>query len=215
VTLQAAGTPRPGRSRGRARQPGPDGPRPGGAADTTPDADPESVARAIVLRQLTAAPRSRAQLSERLAERGAPEDVARRVLDRFEEVGLVDDAAFAAGWVRSRHETRGLSRRALAHELRAKGVDDETARSALATLDGDDERRAAEQLVARRLRSVRGLTRQKQVNRLAGMLARKGYGTAVAMSVVLEALDGLDPEDELESDCGVEPEDGLDDEGHP
>jgi regulatory protein len=69
--------------------------------------------------------------------------------------------------------------------------------------------------VARRLRSVRGLTRQKQVNRLAGMLARKGYGTAVAMSVVLEALDGLDPEHELESDGGVEPEDGLDDEGDP
>jgi regulatory protein len=157
--------------------------------DTTPDADPESVARAIVLRQLTAAPRSRAQLSEKLAERGAPEDVARRVLDRFEEVGLVDDAAFAAGWVRSRHQTRGLSRRALAHELRSKGVDDETAGEALAALDGDDERRAAEQLVARRLRSVRGLPRQKQVSRLAGMLARKGYGTAIAMSVVLAALD--------------------------
>src|SRR5215210_6282492 len=172
MTAEEAGTPGPTeRRRGRGRQRAPDGPRPGGAADTTPDADPESVARAIVLRQLTAAPRSRAQLSERLAERGAPEDVARRVLDRFEEVGLVDDAAFAAGWVRSRHETRGLSRRALAHELRAKGVDDETARTALAGLDRDDERRAAEQLVARRLRSVHGLPRQKQVSRLAGMLA--------------------------------------------
>jgi regulatory protein len=188
----AAAEPGRRRGRGRGRHPGPDAPRPGGAADTTPDADPESVARAIVLRQLTAAPRSRAQLSEKLAERGASDDVARRVLDRFEEVGLVDDAAFAAGWVRSRHQTRGLSRRALAHELRSKGVDDETAGAALAELDGDDERRAAEQLVARRLRSVRGLPRQKQVSRLAGMLARKGYGTAVAMSVVLAALDAED-----------------------
>jgi regulatory protein len=202
----AAAEPGRRRGRGRGRHPGPDAPRPGGAADTTPDADPESVARAIVLRQLTAAPRSRAQLSEKLAERGASDDVARRVLDRVEEVGLVDDAAFAAGWVRSRHQTRGLSRRALAHELRSKGVDDETAGAALAELDGDDERRAAEQLVARRLRSVRGLPRQKQVSRLAGMLARKGYGTAVAMSVVLAALDA----DDLSAGDGFEAAGRLD-----
>jgi regulatory protein len=215
VTTEDAGArAQAGRRRGRARRPGPDAPRPGGAADTTPEADPESVARAIVLRQLTAAPRSRAQLSEKLAERGAPEDVARRVLDRFEEVGLVDDAAFAAGWVRSRHQTRGVSRRALAHELRSKGVDDETAGAALAALDGDDERRAAEQLVARRLGSVRGLPRQKQVSRLAGMLARKGYGTAVAMSVVLEALDADDlpdePADDSPDDLGDDPADDRD-----
>jgi regulatory protein len=168
---------------------------PGGVADSTPDADPESVARAIVLRQLTMAPRSRAQLEDRLAERGAPEDIARRVLDRFEEVGLVDDAAFAAGWVRSRHETRGLSRRALAHELRVKGVGEQTAQEALAALDGDDERRAAEQLVARRLPAVRRLPRDKQLSRLAGMLARRGYGSGLALQVVRDALDDEDEED--------------------
>jgi regulatory protein len=167
---------------------GRDEPAPGGAADATPDADPESVVRAIVLRQLAMAPRSRAQLVDKLAERGAPEDVARRVLDRFEEVGLVDDAAFAAGWVRSRHETRGLSRRALSHELRSKGIDDETAAQALGQLGGDDERRAAEALVARRLRSVRGLPRERQVSRLAGLLARKGYGSGLALQVVRDAL---------------------------
>jgi regulatory protein len=188
-TRGGPGERRSGRS---ARRVGPDEPAPGGAADSTPDADPDSVARAIVLRQLTMAPRSRAQLVDKLAERGAPEDVARRVLDRFEEVGLVDDAAFATGWVRSRHQTRGLSRRALAHELRSKGIDDETAEEALEQLDGNDERRAAEQLVARRLGSVRGLPRERQVSRLAGLLARKGYGSGLALQVVREALDVAD-----------------------
>jgi len=182
-------------ARRRGHSAGPDAPAPGGADDSTPDADPESVARAIVLRQLTMAPRSRAQLEDRLAERGAPEDIARRVLDRFEEVGLVDDAAFAAGWVRSRHETRGLSRRALAHELRVKGVGEQTAQEALAALDGDDERRAAEQLVARRLPAVRRLPRDKQLSRLAGMLARRGYGSGLALQVVRDALDDEDEED--------------------
>src|SRR3954466_11079789 len=113
-------------SRRRGRSTGPDAPVPGGAADSTPDADPESVARAIVLRQLTMAPRSRAQLADKLAERGADEAVAERVLDRFEEVGLVDDEAFAQLLVRSQRAGRGLGRRALAHELRRKGVEHET-----------------------------------------------------------------------------------------
>lgn len=162
-------------------------------ADTDPEtADPEAVARGIVLRQLTMAPRSRAQLATSLASRGASDEVAQRVLDRFEQVGLVDDAAFAAGWVRSRHQVRGLSRRALAYELQAKGIAPDLAASALESLDADDERRAAEQLVARRLRTVQGLPREKQVNRLVAMLARKGYGSAMAVQVVRAALDAPD-----------------------
>ena len=66
-----------------------------------------------------------------------------RLLDRFEEVGLVDDAAFARAWVEQRQPGRGLARRALAQELRRKGVDDEVAREALDELDPDDEEEAA------------------------------------------------------------------------
>ncbi|WP_235502332.1 regulatory protein RecX [Angustibacter sp. Root456] len=181
--------------RGTSRPVGPREPVPGGAADETPDADPESVARSIVLRQLTMAPRSRAQLAEKLAERGADEAVAERVLDRFEEVGLVDDTAFAEGWVRSRQATRGLSRRALAHELRSKGIDDELARATLDQVDDESEVELARGLVARRLASVRGLPPEKQVNRLVGMLARKGYSSGLAFRVVREALADADQVD--------------------
>ncbi len=172
----------------RPRYRGPSAPAPGGAADETPDADPESVARIIVLRQLTMAPRSRAQLAQKLADRGTPVDVADHVLDRMEQVGLVDDEAFAEGWVRSRHQTRGLSRRALAHELRTKGIDDETARATLEQVDDDAEVATARQLVRRRLPSMRGLPQEKQLNRLVGMLARKGYGSGLAFRVVREVM---------------------------
>ena len=155
---------------------------------STPEADPLSVARAIVLRQLTMAPRSRAQLAQKLADRGTPVEVADQVLDRMEQVGLVDDVAFADAWVRSRTSTRGLSRRALAHELRDKGIDDETAASALAQVDDEAELALARDLVTRRLSSVRGLSPDKQVNRLVGMLARKGYSSGLAFRVVREAL---------------------------
>ncbi|HEU4911590.1 MAG TPA: regulatory protein RecX [Actinomycetes bacterium] len=179
------------RTGGSARG-GPDGPTPGSAADATPDADPESVARGIVLRKLTAAPRSRAQLESDLAGRDVPAEVAERVLDRFTEVGLVDDAAFAEAWVRSRHGSRGLSRRALSHELRQKGVDDETARAALDTIGADDEAAAAAALVAKRLPATRGLDRAVRLRRLAGMLARKGYPSGLAMQVVRDALEADD-----------------------
>jgi regulatory protein len=184
--MSAPHTNRTGARRPRYR--GPDGPAPGGTADVTPDADPQSVARAIVLRQLTMAPRSRAQLAQKLADRGTPVEVADQVLDRMEQVGLVDDVAFADAWVRSRTTTRGLSRRALAHELRDKGIDDETARAALQQVDDDAELALARGLVMRRLPTVQGLAPDKQVNRLVGMLARKGYSSGLAFRVVREAL---------------------------
>lgn len=100
---------------------GPDGPTPDTPAADGPPGDPETTARTICLRMLTAAPRTRAQLAEALAKRGIPDDVAQQVLDRLVTVGLIDDAAYAEAWVRSRHESRGLARRALVHELRRRG----------------------------------------------------------------------------------------------
>jgi regulatory protein len=165
-----------------------DGPTPASSADEVPEADPVSVARSIVLRRLTAAPRTRAQLADDLRRRAVPDDVAEQVLDRFTEVGLIDDQAFASAWVRSRHASRGLSRRALARELRQKGVDDELAAAALDSLDEDDERAAAQALVAKRLAALRGHDAQVQIRRLVAMLARKGYSGAVAMQVVRTAV---------------------------
>lgn len=157
-----------------------------------PEADPESVARAICLRMLSNRPCTRAELATELRRRNVPDDAAATVLGRFDEVGLVDDTAFAASFIERQRRTRGLSRRALATELRRKGVGDEDITEAVAVVSDDDERARAAELVARKLGSVRTLDRDKQVNRLVGMLARKGYGAGVAYSVVREALDGAD-----------------------
>jgi regulatory protein len=147
------------------------------------------VARAVCLRALTGAPKTRKQLADLLARRGVPEDAAVAVLDRFTEVGLIDDAAFARAWVSSRQSGRGLARRALGAELRAKGVDPEVAASALEEIDPQEEWDAARRLVARRLPSMSRLDRQTAERRLIGMLARKGYGGGLAGYVVREALD--------------------------
>ncbi|WP_426246606.1 regulatory protein RecX [Nocardioides sp. LHG3406-4] len=157
-----------------------------------PDADQEAVARKILLDQLTGRARSRHQLADKLAQKNVPTEIAERLLDRFEEVGLVDDAAFARDWVEQRSTGRGLARRALAHELRRKGIDDEIAGEALAQVDADDERELARGLVRRKLRSVQGLDRDKATRRLVGMLARKGHSPGVAYAVVKEELGDTD-----------------------
>ncbi len=157
-----------------------------------PDADPEAVARKILLDALTGQARSRQELRDRLAKRQVPDELAERLLDRFCEVGLVDDEAFARSWVESRQRSRGLARRALAQELRRKGVDDETARTALDDLDPAQEEAAARALVRKKLRSVRGVDRATATRRLAGVLARKGYPAGLAFMVVRDELGGLD-----------------------
>jgi regulatory protein len=115
--------------------------------------------------------------------------VAEEVLTRFEQVGLIDDAAFAEAWVDSRHHSRGLARRALARELRTRGVDSETVEEAVDRVDGEQEEERARALIERRLRATRGLERGKRIRRLAGMLARKGYAEGIALRVVRQALE--------------------------
>nr|WP_205622302.1 regulatory protein RecX [Pseudarthrobacter phenanthrenivorans] len=147
----------------------------------------------MVYRQLTASPKSRLQLARKLAERNIPEHVAEAVLDKFQEVRLIDDAEFADMWVRSRSQSRKLAKGALRRELADKGIDQQTAASALEQLSDADEEAAARTLVERKLRPGTDLSdqaeRDKAVRRLASMLARKGYQPSQAFRIVNEVLE--------------------------
>lgn len=188
-TAPGDGPTAPGTRSRRRRSPSARSPRPPVDEQALgPDADPESVARTILLDQLTGRARSRRELADKLADKGVPDDVATRLLDRFEEVGLVDDDAFARSWVAGRHAGKGLGRRVLAQELRRKGVDDEVVKGALEELDPDEETEAARSLVRKRLRSLSGVDDVTATRRLVGMLARKGHSPGTAYAVVRDEL---------------------------
>jgi len=123
-----------------------------------------------------------------MARRGVPDDVATAVLDRFTEVGLIDDEAFATAWVDSRHAGRALGKRALSAELRRRGVEDETIKHALDTVTDEDEQAAARALVQRKLATMSGLPKDTQTRRLVGMLARKGFSQGLALRVIRDLL---------------------------
>ena len=178
------------------------------AEDKEEHDDPEARAREVCLRLLTLAPRTRGQLADALRKRGIPDDRADEVLGRFEDVGLIDDAAFARAWVESRHYSRGLAGRALSAELKQRGVAADEIRAAIdEQLGPEAEVEAARRLVARRLAGTRSLPPEQRTRRLAGMLARKGYPAGLAFRVIREAMEAegeaLVLDDEPPFDDGV------------
>ena len=162
------------------------------------ETEESSKARAIILRQLNAGPKTRYQLYAKLAEAEIEPETANGLLDRYTELRLINDRQFAHDWVEQRHRSRGLARGALRRELQEKGIDPELAEEALAGVDRDDEHARAHELLAKRVRSIPLLdprdpeyrkTREKYVRRLVGHLQRKGYNPSLAFATVNEVLD--------------------------
>lgn len=151
-------------------------------------AEARILARKIVLRRLDVAPRTRGELSESLVAQQIPDQVITEVLDRFEEVGLIDDGLFARMWAQSRHTHKGQSRYVIRQELRRKGIDDELIAAALDVISDDQEAERARALVERKLVSLTRFDNHVIERRLVGMLARKGYPTSLCFAVVRESL---------------------------
>jgi regulatory protein len=153
----------------------------------------EGQAHALCLRLLTARSRTRAELNGQLKKRGYSDEVIAAVLERLAGVGLVDDAEFADQWVRSRERT-GKGNRALAAQLKTKGVADDVIASTLGGFDTDSERARAERLVEQKLRrETLGCNDDpnsdaKVARRLVGMLARRGYSHSMALAVVTDGM---------------------------
>lgn len=157
-----------------------------------PPASPEEQerrAREIVLRQLSMMARSRHQLAEKLRGAGITEPVIAAVLDRFTEVGLVDDAAYAESFVRQGREGRSLSKRALKMELARRGVEGEIAEESLSGITTEDEEGVARRLAEKKARSTAGLEYRVRERRIAGALARKGFAPGVVYRVTREVLE--------------------------
>lgn len=163
------------------------------------------MARAIVLRLLTARAHTRKELADALRRRHVPAEAAEAVLERMTEVGLVDDTQFARSWVESRQQRRQLSRTSLRQELQRKGVDRDVLEDALGEVSREDEHQAARALADKKLRALRGLDPVVQRRRIAGALARRGFSGEVTGAVLRELpfgrdADRTDHEDSHEGD---------------
>jgi regulatory protein len=153
------------------------------------DVDAESVGRAILVRKLAAQDRTRHELATALAARNVPAEVVEQLLDRFEDIGLVDDHAFAKRWVESRQGRRHRSRLALRRELAGKGVDRVAVDEALSQVSSDDELAAAQAYCDKVAEQMSRLDPEVRRRRLADRLARRGFGSDVIGRVLKDWID--------------------------
>lgn len=167
--------------------------RPGSLFDHEAEEAKAAVRRRALL-LLDARARSRHELRARLVDLEFDEAVIDDVLDDLAGVGLLNDAVFAHEWVRQRHARRGKSARVLDRELRDKGVDAGTRADALEQIDPADEEAMARQLAAKKARSVKAApadraAHDKELRRIVGVLARRGFNQSLSLRIAREALD--------------------------
>jgi regulatory protein len=129
-------------------------------------------------------PRSSAEVRKNLEKHGYDPEVIEQVLERLGRSGLVNDGQFAQTWVDNRSEFRPRGRRLLSMELRQKGLDDEAIESALSELD---EEELAAQAALKYRRKLQGLPKPDFRRKLAGFLARRGFGYDVIEPVLERA----------------------------
>jgi regulatory protein len=151
-------------------------------------ADPESVARTICLRLLDIRARTRVELANELSRRRVPLPAATAVLDRFSELGLIDDAKLAGSFALARHTERGHAGKAIAAQLRRRGVAEEVIGDAIAQIDPASESAAARSLARTRLARMGAVDRVTAARRLTGLLARRGYSSAITFEAIRAVL---------------------------
>ena len=148
-------------------------------------------AKQVLLRRLSHAPRTRKELAKDLKDKDISDEVANVALDRFEEVGLINDQALASNYVSSQHERKGLGKNALRQQLRAKGVSDDVAQEAISQISDDQEFQAAFALACKKIRSLQKDDAKTQLRKIVGVLARKGYSSNLAFRVAKEVITDL------------------------
>lgn len=150
-------------------------------------------AKNTVYNQLAYSAKSRYQLRQKLESKGFETELIESLLDKFEAAHLIDDAEYARSFVTQRGTGKKLSRSALRRELKERGITGDLAEEALAARTDEDERRDAAELVRKKLRPAMNFSdrteKEKIMRRLVGMLARRGYSSSVAFSVVKEEIE--------------------------
>jgi regulatory protein len=172
LDTERAGRARSGGSRGRA-------PESAGSADA---------AELGLLKKLRARQLSVSEAKTYLGQFELGGEGVEVILDAFLARGYLDDARLAEQLVHAGVDRKGQGRQAISQSLAKRGVPRDVADAALAELPDDDAERALE-FARSKAGSMRGLERDVALRRLAGQLARRGYGGSSALNAARQALD--------------------------
>ncbi|KAF2415672.1 hypothetical protein B2K11_19110 [Microbacterium sp. B35-30] len=183
IDLAAARTDRASSGgRGRPRKPA------GAGAGAGDDADAAATAERGLVKKLRGRQLSVSEAKTYLGQYDLDADAVAAILDAFLERGYLDDMRLAEQVVHSGVDRKGQGRQVIAQSLAKRGVPRDVADAALAELPDDDAERALE-FARSKAGSLRGLERDVALRRLAGQLARRGYGGSMALNAARTALE--------------------------
>jgi regulatory protein len=134
--------------------------------------DARETAYQQALRLLNYRDRSEVEIIQKLEQRQVPEEIITDVMERLQRSELVDDQRFAKAWVENRMDFHPRSRRALAYELREKGIDEQAIQQ---TLDDFDELTAAYQAAMKYAQKSKQLEWPEFRQKLYAFLTRRGF----------------------------------------
>jgi regulatory protein len=158
-----------------------------GTAEQKQDTDDKIFARAknVAYRLLTYRPRSRAELRQKLDEKGFNDAIIDAVLDALQRFGYVNDSQFAEQLASCRIRLHGWGKRRIEQELLKKGIERQVVIETLARIiEKDTEIDTAKKAASRKLISLRSVNRETRYRRLAGFLERRGFSFDVIKTVL-------------------------------
>jgi regulatory protein len=144
----------------------------------------EEEIRQSLLKMLTRGSKASGQLRTALIAKEYPAELVDQLIDRFTEVGLINDFQIAKDWVQSQQGRKAIAKSVLARTLREKGFPKDAIDEALAEIDDDSELDAAKKVAEARIRQLLKLEPAVRSRRLGGFLSRKGYSSSVVWAAV-------------------------------
>jgi regulatory protein len=153
----------------------------------------QAIARA--LNYLSFRPRSREEVKRYLHRKETPAELIDRVLERLDQLELINDQAFAEFWIESRARFNPKGAQAIRSELRQKGVTREVVEE---MVDDEQDEERAHQAARKKAQSLIG---QPDMDfktfrlRLGSFLQRRGFSYEIATRTIRELWQELGAED--------------------
>lgn len=132
------------------------------------------------------------ELQQKLLTEATPE-IAAAVVERLQQVGLLDDSRFAARLARHLNEYKQYPRRRIRQELLRRGVDAATVDQALENLEGEDFQQA---LALIEKKYYNKINNPEDRQRTIAALARRGFTYAAIRRALEEYGDGCEEMEE-------------------
>jgi len=156
------------------------------AADTQ---NQQERAEKVLLHRLRGRSLSTAEALLVLNVTGVDSGDASEIVEKFIEMGYIDEVKLADQIIHSHNVRKGLGRKGVEVEMRRRKLDPGIMMDKLEELPDDEAERAIE-LASKRILQMERFDDQTIDRRLTGFLMRKGYGSAAVRLAVRAAMDG-------------------------